>query len=319
MNFNPYSVLHVDHDADDNTIKKAYRKLAMKWHPDKNPDNPEMAESMFESISRAYQILSDPVKRRQYDVSTPLPGRPNVRGNRKPNSCFGNAPNRVRSFQSTSFDQLYNQFYGPKGFMSRQSSDEDLSKSNSSFNGVGSPTTNKSASESPSEDKTIRRSISNASDICPSDDVFCDNLTGDINVPVNCTLEDIYNCATKMLIVKRCIDGNIENKSLKVTLTPGIANGTKIVLKNQGNRETISHPHDMIFIITEMPHNRFRRRENDIIENITISLKDAISENYDITSVGIDGEPIRLTITETIQPESEYKVQCRGMNTPTAG
>ncbi len=62
-----YDLLMVDREADDNQIKKAYRKLAMKYHPDRNRDNPEEASKQFKEISRAYEILSDPKKRRMYD------------------------------------------------------------------------------------------------------------------------------------------------------------------------------------------------------------------------------------------------------------
>jgi molecular chaperone DnaJ len=60
-----YAVLGVPHDADKATIKKAYHKLAMKWHPDKNK-SPE-AEEKFKQIAKAYAILKDPKKRAQYD------------------------------------------------------------------------------------------------------------------------------------------------------------------------------------------------------------------------------------------------------------
>jgi molecular chaperone DnaJ len=61
-----YEVLGVNRDASDEEIKKAYRKLAMKWHPDRNPDNPK-AEEHFKEAKQAYEILSDSGKRAAYD------------------------------------------------------------------------------------------------------------------------------------------------------------------------------------------------------------------------------------------------------------
>ena len=61
-----YEVLGIDRNADDATIKKAYRKLAMKYHPDRNPDNKE-AEEKFKELGEAYEVLSDADKRAAYD------------------------------------------------------------------------------------------------------------------------------------------------------------------------------------------------------------------------------------------------------------
>ena len=61
-----YEVLGVNRDASDENIKKAYRKLAMKWHPDRNPDNPK-AEEHFKEAKEAYEMLSDGQKRAAYD------------------------------------------------------------------------------------------------------------------------------------------------------------------------------------------------------------------------------------------------------------
>mmetsp|Transcript_37420 Transcript_37420/g.49202 ORF Transcript_37420/g.49202 Transcript_37420/m.49202 type:complete len:154 (+) Transcript_37420:119-580(+) len=62
-----YTVLGLDRGADENQIKKAYRKLAIKWHPDKNPDNQEAAGEVFKKIGEAYSVLSDANKRTIYD------------------------------------------------------------------------------------------------------------------------------------------------------------------------------------------------------------------------------------------------------------
>ena len=61
-----YDVLGVDSSADDKEIKKAYRRLAMKYHPDRNPDDAE-AEAKFKEVTEAYEILSDSQKKSAYD------------------------------------------------------------------------------------------------------------------------------------------------------------------------------------------------------------------------------------------------------------
>src|SRR5919197_3835522 len=62
----PYAVLGVDRKASEDEVKKAYRKLARRYHPDRNPDD-SSAEERFKEVQQAYSILSDPEKRKQYD------------------------------------------------------------------------------------------------------------------------------------------------------------------------------------------------------------------------------------------------------------
>lgn len=56
MGVDYYKLLQVDRNANDDDLKKAYRKLAMKWHPDKNPNNKKDAEAKFKQISEAYDV-----------------------------------------------------------------------------------------------------------------------------------------------------------------------------------------------------------------------------------------------------------------------
>jgi len=64
-----YSILGIGRNASEEEVKKAYKALAKKWHPDKNPNNQEVATKKFKEVSEAYQILGDSAKRKEYDRS----------------------------------------------------------------------------------------------------------------------------------------------------------------------------------------------------------------------------------------------------------
>jgi len=81
MNTEHYDTLGVDKNASADDIKKAYRKLAVLWHPDKNAGSKE-SEERFKKISEAYETLSDPVKRRNYDMGD------NIRIMQNPHDIF---------------------------------------------------------------------------------------------------------------------------------------------------------------------------------------------------------------------------------------
>ena len=64
---NYYEILEIDKDADSESIKKAYKKLAKKFHPDLNPDDIELSEEKFKEINEAYHVLIDDSERKKYD------------------------------------------------------------------------------------------------------------------------------------------------------------------------------------------------------------------------------------------------------------
>lgn len=106
-----YEILGVEKNATEDDIKKAYRKLAIKYHPDKNPDNPE-AEAQFKKIAEAYAVLSDSGKRRSYDLGFPADfGEAFSGGNFDPFSIFNSF------FQNQDIDSFINNMFSDQGPM----------------------------------------------------------------------------------------------------------------------------------------------------------------------------------------------------------
>jgi len=133
MNSNYYKILNIQENTEQADIKKAYKKLAIKWHPDKNKSS--NAEEKFKEISEAYQILSDPDKRKEYD---------NLRGTSFNNShinfanpfdlfdSFFNDMHRLDDFSS--MEQHFRQMQHDLRNMNRGCSSESHSYSN--INGI---------------------------------------------------------------------------------------------------------------------------------------------------------------------------------------
>lgn len=106
-----YKTLGVDKSATPQQIKKAYRKLAMKWHPDKNPNNKEEAESKFKQIGEAYSVLSDETRRKQYDVRDQF--EPNAQFNPRNQ---GTNYTQSNNFSSDQAQQIFAQMFGGNNF-----------------------------------------------------------------------------------------------------------------------------------------------------------------------------------------------------------
>lgn len=101
MRKDPYLVLGVDKKAPQDEINRAFRSLAAKFHPDRNPDNIKEASERFKEVAAAYELVGDPNKRRQYDFYSEA---------QLPNFSF-----RSRNSVDNMFDNLFSQFFGRGG------------------------------------------------------------------------------------------------------------------------------------------------------------------------------------------------------------
>jgi len=116
----PYKLLGVSKSSSQEDIKKAYRKLALTWHPDRNQSNRVEAERKFKEFSEAYQTLSDPTKKRQYDEAT-APQRPSQGTPQRPSPGF-----RSQSMDPREAEELFKQMFG--GFGTRQGQTVEISE-----------------------------------------------------------------------------------------------------------------------------------------------------------------------------------------------
>lgn len=97
-----YKLLGVDRNASDAEIKKSYRRMAMKFHPDRNKDNPDEAEVKFKQIKEAYEVLSDPKKRSAYDQF----------GHAGVDASMGGGPSGFGGFGGESFSDVFGDVFG---------------------------------------------------------------------------------------------------------------------------------------------------------------------------------------------------------------
>jgi molecular chaperone DnaJ len=286
-----YEVLGVDRNAGEVELKKAYRKLAMKYHPDRNKGD-EDAEKKFKEASEAYDVLRDPQKRQRYDQF----GHSGVNGGFGGASDFGNAD--FEDIFSRFSDIFGGDIFGGDPFGGGRSQSRRR-------RGTGRPGSDMKLKveltlEEIAEgvEKTLKVKKHVKCDSCSgtgaeteSDFETCSTCNGVGEVrQVSRTMfgqfVNVQPCPTcsgeGRIIRNRCSEcggeGRVKSdEKIKINIPSGVANGNYITLRRQGNAGIRGgDPGDLIVLIEEKEHEHFAREGNDIFYDLNLSIPDAI-------------------------------------------
>ncbi|KAK7283975.1 hypothetical protein RIF29_13725 [Crotalaria pallida] len=307
MGVDYYKILQVERGASDDDLKKAYRKLAMKWHPDKNPNNKKDAEAKFKQISEAYDVLSDPQKRAVYDQY----GEEGLQGQVPPPGAGGfpgGGNGTSFRFNPRSADDIFSEFFGfssPFGGMGDMGG--RAGPSGFSRGGGGGMF---------GEDifAQFRSAAGDGSGHMPP------RKGAAIEKTLLCSLEDLYKGTTKKMKISRdVIDASgrptTVEEILSIEIKPGWKKGTKITFPEKGNEQRGVIPADLVFIIDEKPHSVFKRDGNDLVATQKISLVEALT-GYTAQLTTLDGRNLTIPVNSIISPSYEEVVKGEGMPIP---
>jgi curved DNA-binding protein len=271
-----YKILGVEKNADQEDIKKAYRKLALKFHPDRNPNNRE-AEEQFKKISEAYAVLSDQEKRKQYDN-------------------FGSD----KFSQRYSHDDIFrdfdiNQILRDMGF-------GGVSGTNRAFRGTGG----KRGSYTYRGDESFGDLFGQGGQKYYQAPQRGEDLQYNLNI----TLEESVFGADKKLSLKR--DERVYEINVKIPA--GISTGKKLRLSGKGNAGPEGGPAgDLYLNINVAPHPIFARDGNDIYIDKAIPFTQAVlGTSIDVPT--IDGTIKRIKIPAGTQ--NGTKIRMKGYGAP---
>ncbi|KAL2473653.1 DNAJ heat shock family protein [Forsythia ovata] len=309
MGVDYYKILQVDKNATDEDLKKAYRKLAMKCHPDKNPNKKIEAEAKFKQISEAYEVLSDSEKRAIYDQY----GEEGLKGQVPPPGAGGAGPGGATFFQTGDGPNVFH-------FNPRNANDifAEFFGFSSPFGGMGGGS-------------GMRSGGTRFSSSMFGDDIFSSFGEGrpmssaprkapPIEQTLPCSLEELYKGTTKRMKISREI-ADASGKTLPVEeiltidIKPGWKKGTKITFPEKGNEQPNVVPADLVFIVDEKPHSVFTREGNDLVVTQKISLAEALT-GYTVRLTTLDGRTLTIPINNVIHPSYEEVVPKEGMPIP---
>lgn len=274
-----YKTIGVDRKAKPDEIKSAYRKLALKFHPDRNQGD-KQAEEKFKEINEAYQVLSDDEKRRHYDQLGSAysswergKGRGGGRGGFNWDEWATREPGGVRVEYSGNIDDLFSGG-GFSDFFS------------SMFGGMGGF----------SQSANINPGGIGGQRVGPGGQQAYEH-------EVIISLYEAYNGSTRQV--------NLNGRRLDVKIPPGARSGTKVRMKAVGPKGAGGKAADVYLIIKVSPDERFRRKGNDLYTNIDLDLYTAVLGGE--VTVPTMGKKVKLKIPAGTQPGQSFRISGRGM------
>ena len=268
-----YNILGVDKNADEKTIKKAYRKLALKYHPDKNKGD-KKAEEKFKQINEAYTVLSDPEKRKKYDKYG------------KDWEQFEAAEKHYKQYGKGQGSSGYGGFGGFEfnGGNSRTQYFGDANDFSDFFNmffGGGSSAGGSSRSR--------RMSFKGQ----------------DYSAVAEITLEEAYHGTSRLL--------DLNNKKIRVKFKPGVKDGQKLKIKGKGAPGVNGgEPGDLYIKIKVLPHPVFERDGDNLKTTVDIDLYTAVLGG-EVEVKTLDGKKVKIKIPAGTQNGKVFRVKGKGM------
>jgi curved DNA-binding protein len=272
-----YKILGLDKNASLDDIKKSYRKLALKYHPDRNPSDKKRAEEQFKKISEAYAVLSDDEKRRQYDQF----------GSDQFNKRFS----REDIFRGADLNDILRDLgFGGRGGGSDFSWIFDLG------GGTGRRT------------RTYRADP--FGDFYSSQSEQMAQKGEDLQYNLSITLEDSSQGAEKVISLRKA--DRVEEINVKIP--PGINSGQKLRLSGKGLPGRNGGPAgDLYLNIHIQPHHTFKREGDDVFVDFTIKYSQAVmGASVDVPT--LSGSFKRIKIPSGTQDGT--KIRLKGFGVP---
>ena len=320
-----YEILGIDKTADEDTIKRAYRQQAKKYHPDLHPGDAE-AEKCFKEVNEAYSILSDPDKRAKYDQYGKAAFDPTAgagAGGFGGFSDFGDLGDIFGSIFGNAFGGSTSRRTGPQrgddvGTRLTLNFEEAVFGCKKEVNYTRMhkcPACGGSGAEAGSTAETCpdcrgtgqRTVVQRMGGMSFQSKTTCEKCRG--------TGRYIKTPCTKC----RGTGLERENRSLTVTVPAGIDDGERIALRGQGcEGKNGGSAGDLIIQIHVRDHNIFRRDGVDVFCDVPISVSEAtLGAEIDVPT--LEG-PVKYTITEGTQPGTSFTLRGKGVpyvNSPT--